>query len=99
MSTDPLEWLLARALEQEQNQQASAGPGYLQRWGRHDRDLGQLLFVTSARSISIFSSGGKNAAILGKTKEINRKESAWILAMEAEAKGNLVTRLWFLLGQ
>lgn len=97
MSTDPVEWLLAWA--PEQNLQASAGPGYLQRWNRHDRDLGQLLFVTSVRSISIFSFGGKNAAILGKTKEINRKEKACILAMGADAKGNIVTRLWFLLGQ
>lgn len=62
-----------------------------------DRDLGQLLFVTSVRSISIFSL--KNAASLGKIKEINRKEKACILGMRAEAKGKLVIRLWFLLGQ
>lgn len=36
---------------------------------------------------------------MGKTKEINRKEKACLLAMEAEAKGNLVARLWFLLEQ
>jgi hypothetical protein len=43
----------------EQNLQPSARQGYLQRWSKHDRDLGQLLFVTNVRSISIFSFEGK----------------------------------------
>lgn len=63
-----------------------------------DRDWGQLLFVTSVRSLSVFSLK-KNAASLGNIKEINRKEKACILVMRAKAEGKLVTRFWFLLGQ